>query len=179
MSYFGSAGKAFSEGAEFEVKTLPLPNLHVDATATVQDAKYTYYISSNNFYGASGGMDPVSVSLAGKEIPQTPKVKTTLSIYYDYDLGRYGTLSPYLDTLYSTRYFTTDFNTSLDEQRAYAQLDLSLRWTDHTGKYYVEGYGDNVTDVPVLFSGVVGRAERIQVSYGPPETYGVRVGAKF
>ena len=94
-------------------------------------------------------------------------------------MGRYGTLSPYIDTLYSTRYFTTDFNTSLDEQRGYVQLDLSLRWTDVSGKYYVEGYGNNVTDVPVLLSGVVGRAERIQVSYGAPDTYGVRVGAKF
>ncbi len=179
VSYFGSAGKAFSEGAEFEVKTLPLPDLHVDATATFQDAKYTFYDSTNNFYGASNGQDPISVSLAGKEIPQTPKVKTTLAIYYDYDLGRFGKLQPYLDTLFSTRYYTTDFNTSLDEQHAYAQLDLSLRWTDMSGKYYVEGYGNNVTDVPVLFSGVVGRAERIQVSYGPPAVYGVRVGAKF
>ncbi len=181
VSYFGSAGKAFSEGAEFEVKTLPFPNLHVDTTATFQDAKYTYYISANNFAGLSNpaAPDPVSVSLAGKEIPQTPKFKGTLAIYYDYDMGRNGTLSPYLDALYSTRYFTTDFNTSLDEQRAYAQLDLSLRWTDFTGKYYVEAYGNNVSDVPVLLSGVVGRDERVQVSYGPPATYGVRIGAKF
>ena len=181
VSYFGSAGKAFSEGAEFEVRSLPLPdpNLHLDATATIQNAKYTFYDSTNNFYGGSNGEDPVSVSLAGKEIPQTPKVKTTVSIYYDFDFGQYGHVEPYLDTLFSTRYFTTDFNTSLDEQHAYAQLDLSLRWTDPSGKYYVEGYGDNVTDKPVLFSGVVGRAERIQVSYGPPALYGVRVGAKF
>ena len=43
----------------------------------------------------------------------------------------------------------------------------------------MEGYGNNVTDRAVLLSAVVGRAQRVQVSYGPPATYGVRAGVKF
>jgi iron complex outermembrane receptor protein len=56
---------------------------------------------------------------------------------------------------------------------------MNLRWTSLSGKYYVEAFGTNVTDVPVLFSGVVGRDARIQVSYGPPASDGLRAGVKF
>jgi iron complex outermembrane receptor protein len=119
------------------------------------------------------------VDLAGKRIPQSPKIKTTLAVYYDMDLNGHGTLSPSLTWVHSGSYYTTDYNTALDYQKAYNTLDLSLRWTAPTGKYFVEGYGNNVTDVPVLYSAVVGRRERVQVSYGPPATYGVRFGVKF
>jgi iron complex outermembrane receptor protein len=179
VSYFGSAGKARSRGAEFTVRTLPLPNLHFDATLAYLDAKYTHYISGNNFYGLSGGEDTPSVDLAGKRIPQSPKLKTTVAAYYDLDLNGHGTLSPYVGWLHSGSYYTTDYNTALDYQKAYNKVDVSLRWTAPSGKYYVEGYGNNVTDVPVLYSAVVGRRERVQVSYGPPATYGARFGVKF
>ncbi len=179
VSYFGSAGQAYGRGAEFAIRTLPLENFHVDVTAAYLNAKYTKYISANNFYGASGGEDPVSVNLAGKVIPMSPKLKTTAAVYYDFVMGDYGTLAPYVSWLYSSKYYTTDYNTALDLQKNYNMVDLSLRWTAASGKYYVEGFGNNVGDVPVLYSAVVGRDERVQVSYGPPTTYGVRAGIKY
>ncbi|MFD1789620.1 TonB-dependent receptor [Sphingomonas floccifaciens] len=179
VSYFGSAGRARSYGGEVTLRTLPLPNLHVDATLAYLNAEYTRYISGNNFFGASNGADPVSLDLAGKRVPQSPRLKTTLAVYYDIDLGRAGTLAPYANWLHSSSYFTTDYNTVLDYQRAYDKFDVSLRWTEAKGKFYVEGYGNNVTDKAVLLSAVVGRAQRVQVSYGPPATYGIRAGVKF
>jgi iron complex outermembrane receptor protein len=44
---------------------------------------------------------------------------------------------------------------------------------------YAELYGNNVGNVPVLTSGVVGRDQRVQISYGPPALFGVRVGYKY
>ncbi len=179
VSYFGSAGKAYGRGAEMSVSTLPMPNFHVDATAAYLNAKYTHYISGNNFYGLSNGQDPVSVDLAGKTIPNSPKLKTTVAVYYDVHLADGSVVAPYVSWLYSTKYYTTDFNTALDAQKAYSLVDLSLRWTAASKKYYVEAYGDNVGNVPVIYSGVVGRAERVQISYGAPATYGLRVGFKY
>jgi iron complex outermembrane receptor protein len=179
VSYFGSAGQAYSRGAEFALRSLPFQNLHLDATAAYLDAHYTTYISGNNFYGASNGTDPVSVNLAGKIIPMSPKWRTTLAASYDLPIGGYGKLTPFASWLHSTGYYTTDFNTSLDLQRAYSLVDLSLRWTSPTDKIYVEAYGENVGDEPVLMSAVVGRDERIQVSYGPPALYGVRAGFRW
>lgn len=179
VSYFGSAGRARSYGGEITLRTVPLPDLHVDATLAYLDAEYTRYISGNNFFGASNGADPVSVDLAGQRIPQSPRLKTTLAVYYDIDLGTGGTIAPYANWLHSSSYYTTDYNTPIDFQKAYDKFDVSLRWTEAAGRYYVEGYGNNITDQAVLLSAVVGRAQRVQVSYGAPATYGIRAGVKF
>jgi iron complex outermembrane receptor protein len=179
VSYFGSAGRARSRGGEFTLRVNPLPAFHVQGTIAVMDAKYTYYISGNNFAGQSGGADPVSVDLAGKQIPQSPKFKSTVLAYYDLDLGSNGTITPLGTWLHSSSYFTTDYNTVLDFQKSYDKFDASLRWTHANGRYYVEAYGENLTDKAVLYSAVVGRLERVQVSYGAPRTLGVRFGTKF
>ena len=179
LSYFGSAGKARSYGGELALRTHPLQNLHIDATAALMSARYTQYISGNNFYGLSGGADPVSVNLAGKQIPQSPNFKTTVLAAYDIDLGKAGTVTPSGSWLHSASYYTTDYNTVLDWQKAYDKFDASLRWTSGNGRMYAEAYGENLSNQASLTSGVVGRRERIQVSYAPPRTYGVRVGTKF
>jgi iron complex outermembrane receptor protein len=179
VSYFGSAGKARSYGGELALRTHPLPNLHVDGTLSVMNSKYTYYISGNNFAGLSGGADPVSVDLSGKQIPQSPNFKSTLLGSYDIDLGTSGTITPTGTWVHSAGYYTTDYNTVLDHQDAYDKFDASLRWTSTNGKTYIEAYGDNLSNAATLLSGVVGRRERVQVSYAAPRTYGVRVGTKF
>ena len=179
VSYFGSAGKAYSRGVELAVQTVPFEGFHLNGTAAFMHARYTSYVSGNNFAHAGIGEGPASVDLSGKTIPQSPAFKATVSAFYDFQIPGIGTISPYVGFLYSSQYYTTDFNTALDRQKAFAQVDLSLRWTEPSGKFYVEGFGDNVGNTPVLYSAVVGRDERIQVSYGPPAVYGVRVGAKF
>ena len=179
VSYFGSAGKAYSRGAEIQLQTLPFADFHIDATGAYLRARYTRYISGNNFANAELGEGPPSVNLAGKTIPQSPEFKATLSTYYDYHIAGFGTVSPYASFLYSSSYYVTDFNTALDKQKAYGQFDLALRWTEPAGNFYIEGFGDNVGNKAVLYSGVVGRDERIQVSYGPPAVYGLRAGLKF
>jgi iron complex outermembrane receptor protein len=179
VSYFGSAGKARSYGGEVALLTNPVPNMHIDVTLSFLNAKYTRYLSGNNFFGASNGADPVSVNLAGFKIPQSPNFKSTVLASYDIQLGKAGTITPSGTWLHSASYYTTDYNTVLDFQKAYDKFDVSLRWTDASGKTYIEGYGENLTNRASLTSGVVGRMERIQVSYDAPRTYGVRLGTKF
>jgi len=179
VSYFGSAGKARSYGGEVALRLNPVTGLHIDTTLALMDAKYTTYVSGNNFYGLSDGTDPVFLNLAGRRIPQSPKFKSTVAVSYDIDLGDAGTLSPLGTWLHSSSYYTTDRNTVLDFQKSYDKFDASLRWTHSNGKTFVEAYGDNLSNKAVLLSGVIGRRQRIQVSYGAPRTYGVRVGTKF
>jgi len=178
LSYYASAGAARSYGAEADIKTIPVRNLHVDLTAAWLNARFTQYVRPNPFYSATNG-DPVTVDLAGKDVPMSPRIKTTLAVYYDIDLGPAGTITPYVDWLHSSHYYAADYNTALDRQHAYNVVDLSLRWTDASSKYYVEGFANNIGNIPVLYSATVGNSARMQVSYGPPRLYGVRVGAKF
>ncbi len=179
VSYFGSAGKARSYGGEVALLTNPVPNMHIDVTLSFLNAKYTHYISGNNFAGASGGNDPVSVDLSGYKIPQSPNFKSTVLASYDIELGHAGTITPSGTWLHSASYYTTDYNTPLDFQKAYDKFDASLRWTDASGRTYIEAYGQNLTKQATLTSGIVGRRERVQVSYDAPRTYGVRLGTKF
>ncbi|WP_293881043.1 TonB-dependent receptor [Sphingomonas sp.] len=178
VSYFGSAGKARSKGGEIAIRTLLATDFHVDLTAAYLDAKYTTYISRNNFFGASNGQDPVSVDLAGKRIPNSPKLTTTAAVYYELHVGDEAVVTPYVSWMHSSGYYTTDYNTALDRQKNYNLVDVALRYAPNS-KLFVEAYGNNVFDKPVLFSGVVGRTQRVQVSYGPPATYGLRAGVKF
>lgn len=179
VSYFGSAGKARSYGGEVALRLNPVKALHIDATMAVMDAKYSFYESGNNFFGLSDGTDPVSLDLSGNRIPQSPTFKSTLAVSYDFDLGSAGTLSPMGVWLHSSSYYTTDRNTAVDFQDAFDKFDASLRWSSEDDRTYVELYGTNLTNEPVLLSGVIGRRQRIQLSYGAPRTYGVRVGTKF
>ena len=177
LSYTASAGKARAYGAELDVKTIPLRGLHFDVTAAYNNAKFTDYVRPNPFYTATNG-DPVTLQLAGNRQAVSPRVKTTVNTYYDFPLGAESTLTPQLTWLHSTKYYTSDYNTPLDEQKKYDTLDLSLRFAPNR-RMYIEGYVQNLTNVAVIYSGQLGSNQRVQVSYGAPRTYGARAGFKF
>ena len=184
LSYIASAGKARAYGAELDVKTIPVRNLHFDMTAAYNNAKFTDYLRPNPFYtGTAAGVpgangDPQLLQLAGKSVAVSPRVKTTVNAYYDFALGDAATLTPQLTWLHSTKYYTSDYNTPLDEQKRYDTLDLSLRFAP-SKRLYIEGYVQNLTNVAVIYSGQLGSNQRVQVSYGAPRTYGARAGFKF
>ena len=120
----------------------------------------------------------MTLQLAGKYIGVSPKIKTTVNTYYDFVVGNTALLTPQLTWLHSSKYYTSDYNTPLDEQKAYNTLDLSLRYQPNK-RMYIEGFVENLTNVAVVYSGQLGSNQRVQVSYGPPRTYGGRVGFKF
>ena len=173
LSYYASAGAARSYGAEAELKTLPFDGLHVDLTAAWLNAKFTKYVRPNPFG------DTTTVNLAGKRVPTSPTLKATASVSYDADLGSAGVITPRVDVLYSTKYYSTDYNTVLDLQKSYATVDASLRYTPESGAFYIEGFVNNLTDKAVIYSATLGGAARIQESFSPPRVWGVRLGAKL
>lgn len=173
FSYYASAGKARSYGAEAELKTTFYPGLHFDMTAALLNAKFTQYVRPNPFG------DTTTVNLAGKYVPMSPTLKMTGSLYYDMKLNGSGTLTPHVDVLYSSHYYATDYNTVLDRQSAYATVDLSLRYTTENSRYYLEGFVNNLTKKAVIYSATLGSTARIQESFSPPRTFGVRAGARF
>ena len=173
LSYYANAGAARGYGVEAEVKTNFYRDFHLNGTATYLNAKYTQYTRPNPFGNTT------TVNLAGNRVPMSPTFKGTISAYYDAKIGDAGVLTPHVDLLYSTHYYATDYNTVLDRQRAYATLDGSLRYTLPDARVYIEGFGSNLTKKAVIYSATLGSTARVQNSYSPPRTYGVRVGARF
>ncbi|WP_426169623.1 TonB-dependent receptor [Sandarakinorhabdus sp. DWP1-3-1] len=171
LSAIRNAGEAYSQGLEAELVARPVPELTLNATATLMKTKYTEYITGAppNYPAAPNG-----ISLAGKEIPFSPRSKFTFAARYDIDLGNAGVLTPSANAIVSSSFFNTDFNTELDRQKAYAKFDARLGWRSKDDRYGVDVFVENIGDVAVKNRGVFG-SQGLNASYETPRFYGVQV----
>lgn len=178
LSYIQNAGKAHSKGFDATLDVVPVRALHIGGSATYLEAKFDRYSRPNDFFTATNG-DPRLVDFAGKRIPMSPKWKFTGNVYYDLDVAGMGTFTPYVSWLHSSSYQTLDYNTVLDRQKAYDKLDARLMWRSEDDRFGIEAFVENLTDVAVLNRSVLGNSQRVQQSFQPPRTYGVKLSVDF
>ena len=79
----------------------------------------------------------------------------------------------------SDSYFTTQYNTALDEQDCFTRLDASLTYTSPNQQWQIEAFVQNATDEEVLDFSVFGGSNALFANYQAPRTYGIRVRADF
>lgn len=115
--------------------------------------------------------------LSGNKIPYSPSYSGTVSASYEFNLGNAGMLTPLAVVTYSDKYFNTVYNVGLDEQKAYAKLDLALTW-DPNERVSVRAFIDNVTDEEIKNRAVWGGGGALQASYQPPRLAGIKVSLK-
>lgn len=178
LSYIQNAGKAHSRGFDVALDLAPTRGLRLSSSATYLEAQFDEYTRPNDFYTATNG-DPRLVNFAGNDIPMSPRWKFTGNAYYDAEISGFGTVTPVVSWLHSSSYQTLDYNTVLDRQKAYDKIDLRLMWRSEDGRFGVEGFVENLTDVAVLNRSVLGSNQRIQQSFQPPRTWGVKLSADF
>jgi iron complex outermembrane recepter protein len=178
LSYIQNAGKAHSRGADVTLDLVPVPALHIGGSATYLEAEFDRYSRPNDFYTATNG-DPRTVDFAGNRIPMSAKWKFTGNVYYDLDIPGLGTVTPYVSWLRSSSYYTLDYNTVIDRQKAYNKLDFRFMWRSEDGRIGAEAFVENLTDVAVLNRSVMGNSQRIQQSFQPPRTWGVKLSYDF
>ena len=75
--------------------------------------------------------------------------------------------------------FFTPFNEAEAHQDSVGRSNIRLRYTSPDDQWYVEGYGENLTDENVLTSalrsaGTLGY--NLEQFLDPPRTYGIRIG---
>lgn len=171
LSAIRNAGQAYAQGVEAEVVARPVPELTLNATANFAKSRYTQYITGAlpNYPAA-----PAGISLAGKQIPFTPKTKFTFGARYDVDLGGSGTITPSVNAVVSGAYFNTDFNTLLDRQKAHSKFDLRLAWMSDDERYGVDLFVENVGNVAVKNRGVFG-SQGLNASFETPRFFGVKL----
>ncbi len=171
LSAIRNAGEAFSEGIEAEFVARPVPELTLNATATLMKTEYTQYVTGAppNYPAAPNG-----ISLAGKRIPFSPSTKFTFGARYDIDLGNHGVLTPSGNAIVSSSFYNTDFNTLLDRQNSYAKFDARLGWRSKDDRYGVDLFIENIGDKAVKNRGVFG-SQGLNASYETPRFYGVQV----
>lgn len=178
LSYIQNAGKAHSRGFDAALDLAPVRGLHLNGSATYLEAEFDRYTRPNDFYTATNG-DPRLIDFAGNAIPMSARWKFTGNAYYDAEIPGIGTITPLVSWLHSSSYYTLDYNTVIDRQKPYDKIDLRLSWRQEGARFGIQAFVENLTDVAVLNRSVLGNNQRIQQSFQPPRTYGVKFSADF
>ena len=114
--------------------------------------------------------------LTGKKVPFSPRYQGALYGSYDFRLAGGGVIRPLLVARFSDQFFGLATNAESERQASFVKADLKLSWEvnqNWSGQLFV----DNLTDEDTITRMVWG-AQRLQVSYAPPRTYGLRVTYK-
>ncbi len=176
-----NAGDADVWGIEGEARWEPVDQLILAANFSYTNSELDNYVLGNPF--EEGGQDFVAsngvvtsnrVILDGQEVALTPDFTTTLSAQYTYDLGQYGTLTPFLQFFYSTGYRTNDIAIPGTIQDDYTKTDFTLTWMDEDERFSIAGYVQNLENEAVLNRTTVGGGDAIFANWARPRQWGIR-----
>lgn len=144
--------------------------------------------------GDRAGGCPAISSVEGNRLPFAAFATGNINYAHDFDLpggsvltawGQVNASSPYYLTLFNVRCYQSiaagkQVCDNGDYQKAYATLDVSLRYTSADKSSYVEAYGYNVTGTSyATFNRRNGNDYVTSYAYNARPTYGVRAGFNF
>ncbi|MBT9595080.1 MAG: TonB-dependent receptor [Vitreoscilla sp.] len=132
------------------------------------------------------------LNLKGETLPHAPKFSTTFSYEHDFGMAGGGKLTPRVQVHYQTLTKLGPFgdigaNASAAAkavpdarfQDAYGTVDLSLRYEEPKGKWFLEGFVVNASDEAVKTDASWVTGTTWTSFYNPPRTYGMRAGYRF
>lgn len=166
-----NAGSARAYGLEVEAIVKPVAALTLNATATLQNAKFTDF----GFFGRPSRFYPnQQLDFRGKRIPRTPPYKVTVGAAYDFVVPDVGTFTPRASAVFSGSFYNTDYNTPIDRQKAYQTLDAAFAYTTPDDRITLEAFVTNLTNKAVLNYAAFGSATLL-TSYEQPRFFGLRL----
>jgi iron complex outermembrane receptor protein len=175
-------------GIEFEATALPLDNLEVNATLTLNRATYGNYITTDTRFGGPGpGCDAFTLlcNFRGNTLNQTPPYTFDLGVQYTFNTP-YGTLTPRADTFFSGRVQFLPDNYFTSSQKPYHVTNLHLTWLSLSGRYKAEAFVNNLEDEDVISNDGLQSISLGQQAlepdnfvYNPPRTFGFRFGVNL
>lgn len=131
------------------------------------------------------------VNLGGERLPHAPTLSTTFAYEHEFSFTR-GKLTPRAQVHYQTGSKLGVFGAiggnypaaaqgdpDARYQKKYGTLDMSLRWDDAKGKWFVEGFVVNASDEQVKTDVSWVTGSTWTSFYNPPRTYGLRASTRF
>jgi len=171
-----NAGDADVWGLEGEATWEPIDMLRLSANFAYTNSELGNFILGNPF--VQGGQTvqtiPNQAVLNGGDVALTPDFTMTLSAQYTYDLGKYGTLSPFLQFFYSNGYQTNDIPFDGSIQDSYTKTDITITWMDADERFSIAGYVQNLENEAVLNRTTVGGQDAIFANFARPRQWGIR-----
>lgn len=179
--YTGNGGFSSATGLEAEVRWLPMPQWNVSGFVTYTDAKFGNF-HNNNLPGLGdipGHTESSSINYNGWKPALTPDMVVGIQTFYDFHLKKWGTLTPYLQTTYSSEYYANDLNLAGVKQDAHTRTDFRMIWQTPVDNFRLQFYYLNVEgDQTLNWARVYNPAARpdittLQANWANPTAYGV------
>jgi len=180
-------GSIDSQGLEVEGYWYPTENLTIDFGMTFESSKYDKFVvgAGNLVWNDQAPIGAETIAgehvyvMDGKPTAWSPDMTIGLGVKYDFQMANGGTLTPYVNAYYNSGYWTNRAPVFFGEQTAYAELDLSLKWTSPEGVYSASLWVNNATDELIqTYTEIYSRA-RVAYDYQAPRAWGLRFGYNF
>ncbi len=175
-------------GVELEVAAVPVDNLRLNATLTVNRATYGNYITTDTrFAGPGPGCDPATLlcNFRGNTLNQTPPYTVDLGAEYEFDTA-IGTITPRVDTFISGKVQFLPDNYITSQQKPYTLTNFHLTWLSRDGHYKAEAFVNNIENADVISNDgmqSISLGQQVQEPdnfvYYPPRTIGFRFGVNL
>jgi len=186
-----NAAGAHVKGIEAEAYWFPDSHLTFNANFSYLDAKYTDFFSEDplnpfavgvsrptTIEPGTGGL--VAQDVSGNFLSNAPRFSGNAGVAYRTDTYSWGSLVLRTDVAARSHFYLREFNDPLDEQKAYALVNLSAIWNAPGGRYTVRIFGNNVTNHAYLVT--MGTSDTFgarYVTYGTPRQVGVELSTRF
>lgn len=170
-----NAAAAKVDGVEFETKAILSDRFSIDAHASWIDSRFTDFLTVNPAVG------PAVLDLSGNALSNSPE--WTGHIGADYVIPAFaGEITLRGEIFGSSRVYFSPFNDRLNSEKSYAMENLSVRYDDGAGNWFIGAFVKNLSDETikagsVVPSGLVGSVINVQLL--PPRTFGLKVGYNF
>lgn len=186
-----NAAKATISGIEAEWSWRLTRADRFQGNVSFLDAKYDDFLTCDSAL-LDCSVAANAINLKGEALPHAPKVSTTFAYEHDFALASGSLVTPRVQVHYQGQTKLGPFGDiganapaaaratpDARFQDAYATVDLSLRYEEPKGKWYLEGFVVNASDehVKTDASWVAGTAWTS--FYNPPRTFGAKMGYRF
>lgn len=149
--YTGNGGAMDAKGLEAKIRWNPLPQWNLSTNIAYTDAKFGDYTTANleGLGDIPGHTQGSTLSFDGWRPALSPKWVVGLQTSYVFNFGKWGTLTPYLQTTYASSYYASDINLAGARQDSHTRTDLRFIWQP-IPRFQVQYYFLNNTDTESL-----------------------------
>lgn len=167
-------------GLELETVWVPNDRVRLGVNAAYLQSEFGVF-GQTNPYQLFNGQVQNFIDLAGEQTPWSPEFTASVYGSYRFDIGAWGSLTPYAQFYYSDGYNTSNLLAvdPAQQQDSFTKTDLRLIWDSPDENYAIEAFVENLEDEAVLARGNNNGSDIVQTGYNYPRNYGVRIRARF
>ena len=171
QNFVENAANARIFGIELESTWLPIDPLTLEAQFSFLDTLYTDY------EGCLDAKDFSKQDCTGNQLSRAPRFSGSFTATYEFDLARFGSVTPFAQVYASDEVFFRPTNEPADTQNAYFLMNFRLMWQSEGRRLGLDLFIDNALDKDVATTKIVGSSllgSPLVDAYDRPRTFGAR-----